>query len=307
MFFYFWWRFALAVFPYIPRRMGYPLGVVGSEIAWLFWPRGRRRAMIANYRRVLGPGNADAAGKVARASVRNYFRYLIDLSRFHKESPEALERRVVFDGWPMIEAAHAQGKGMVLALMHFGFWDLGGAIMTLHGYKMNAVAETLDHAKLNELIQGARAFRGINIIPLERSAYGIVRALKRGEAVALLIDRPVPGAGVPVRFFGDATEIPGGVATVALRTGAPVMAVSLVRIPGQRILGLVEVIDLPRTGDMGADVRELTQRIMHAHERVIRRYPDQWYKFRAMWPEASAPTSAAAREDGAGALPVVEV
>jgi KDO2-lipid IV(A) lauroyltransferase len=263
--------------------------------------------MVANYCRILGPARQHLAAKTARDSLRNYFRYLIDLSRFHHEDPHELERRVVFDGWKLIEDAHAQEKGLILALMHFGFWDLGGAIMVQHGYPMNAVAEPFAHDKLNELIQGARAFRGINIIPLEKAAYGIVRALKRNETVALLIDRPVPGAGVPVQFFGATTEIPAGVATISLRTGAPVMAVSLVRIPGHRILGLVDPIPFPNTGDVAEDVRVLTQRIVDAHERVIRRYPDQWYKFRAMWPEvapASGPEPAAPEK---GVVPAVEM
>jgi KDO2-lipid IV(A) lauroyltransferase len=292
VFFYYLWRVALAVFPYIPRRLGYPIGLVAAAVAWFFWPRARRRAMVENYRRVLGPSRQHEAKRVARASVMNYFRYLIDLSRFHHEAPEDIEKRVIFDGWGMIEEAHAKGNGLILALMHFGFWDLGGAIMVQHGYPMNAVAESLEHAKLNELIQGARAFKGIKIIPLEKAASGIVRALKRDETVAILIDRPVPGAGVPVRFFGAPTEIPAGAATIALRTGAPIMAVGLVRISREHILGLVEPIPFPETGDLPADVRELTQRIMAAHERIIRRYPDQWYKFRAMWPDGVAEPAA---------------
>ncbi len=39
-----------------------------------------------------------------------------------------------------------------------------------------------------------------------------------------------------------------------------------------------------RTGDDERDVQALTQRIFSAHERFIRRYPDQWYIFRRMWP-----------------------
>ena len=35
---------------------------------------------------------------------------------------------------------------------------------------------------------------------------------------------------------------------------------------------------------LDAVVRKLTQAIMDAHERFIRRFPDQWYMFREMWP-----------------------
>ena len=52
-------------------------------------------------------------------------------------------------------------------------------------------------------------------------------------------------------------------------------------------LALVD-LDVPvyRTGDMEADVRRLTHRILESHERFIRAHPDQWFMFRPMWPPA---------------------
>jgi len=302
LFFYLWWRLALAVTPRIPRRLAYAVSTVAAEVAWFFWPRRRRREMAANFRRVLGPGRESEATSVAHRSVRNYFKYLIDLSSFHADDPAVLDRRVLFDGWKMIEEAHARKKGLILALMHFGFWEIGGSVMVRHGYPMNAVAEPLGHPKLDDLIQGTRLVQGIKIIPLEKAATGVARALKKNETVALLIDRPVPGAGVPVDFFGARTEIPGGVAMFAVRTGAPVLACSLVRLGDGRILALVEPIDIERTADTETDIRLVTQRIMSAHERVIRRFPDQWYKFRAMWPELREPSGAQV-EPGVLAVP----
>jgi lauroyl/myristoyl acyltransferase len=40
------------------------------------------------------------------------------------------------------------------------------------------------------------------------------------------------------------------------------------------------------TGDEERDVRELTQRIMHALETLVRKYPEQWYVFHPLWPES---------------------
>ena len=40
-----------------------------------------------------------------------------------------------------------------------------------------------------------------------------------------------------------------------------------------------------KAGDLSAEVQAMTQRIMTWLEGVIRRYPDQWYMFRNMWPQ----------------------
>jgi lauroyl/myristoyl acyltransferase len=41
------------------------------------------------------------------------------------------------------------------------------------------------------------------------------------------------------------------------------------------------------TGELERDVQFITQRIVSLQENVIRRYPDQWYMFRRMWPPES--------------------
>ena len=47
--------------------------------------------------------------------------------------------------------------------------------------------------------------------------------------VALLIDRPEPGQGVEVEFFGRTVEVPSGPARIALRSGAAVIPVAFPR------------------------------------------------------------------------------
>ncbi len=296
MFLYFWWRVALALFTRIPLWLAYLLVAIAADTVYLCWPNGRR-AMRENMRRIFGPGREREADRAARRSLRNYFYYIVDLSRLQNETPEAIERRIIFDGWQIIDEAFRPGKGVVLALMHFGFWEVGGAAMAQHGYPMNVVAETFSHPQMNELIQGLRVFRGMKVIPLEKAASRVIRALRANEVVALLIDRPVPGAGVSVRFFDAETEIPSGAARIALKTGAPILAVSLLRVPGHRILGIVEPIPTTRTGDDQADIRAVTQAIVSAHERVIRRHPDQWFMFRRMWPARPRQLEPALQDD----------
>ena len=52
----------------------------------------------------------------------------------------------------------------------------------------------------------------------------MLRALKSGELVGLVSDRDLVGNGVEVEFFGERTTLPGGAATLALRTGCGALA-----------------------------------------------------------------------------------
>jgi KDO2-lipid IV(A) lauroyltransferase len=136
----------------------------------------------------------------------------------------------------------------------------------------------------------------MKVIPSDRAAAGIVRAIRRHEALALLVDTPVAdGTGVDVQFFGEWTAVPAGPARIALRTGARVIPVALVRATGtsDQIIALVDLdVGIVPTGNAERDVQVLTQRIIAAHERFIRAYPDQWYIFRRMWPKPARMTAA---------------
>jgi KDO2-lipid IV(A) lauroyltransferase len=119
---------------------------------------------------------------------------------------------------------------------------------------------------------------------MERAATGIVRAMRRNEILAILIDRPLTEGGVAVQFFGAETRVPEGPARIALRTGARVFPVSLLPV-ADRVRAIVDFdVRQVHTGNMERDVQSLTQQIMISLERVIRQHPDQWYMFRRMWP-----------------------
>lgn len=268
-----------------PMRPSYFGATVIADLFFFFW-REKRNNAIDNMAHVLPDADQKTVRRVARQSFRNYAKYLVDFIRAPKIRPEDVEGKIVFDNWPAIEAAHAEGKGIIFVLMHVGNWEMGGPFLTQHGYKVNVIAETFGHDKLNDMIVTARSTRGMRVIPMEHSAIAIVRALRRNEILGILIDRPMAENGVPVRFFGSPTMVPAGPARIALRTGARVLPVALVRMRGtaDKLLALLEPnLFFEPTGDEQHDVRALTEAILAAHEGFIRRFPDQWYMFRRMW------------------------
>lgn len=278
----------------LPLRVSYAGAALIADLGWLLLPAQRANA-TENMRHIAGPAQPRRARTLARRSFRNYAKYVVDFIRLPAFSAAELAQRFDFDDWAQYDAALARGRGCILALMHFGNWDIGGPVLARRGYAFNAIAETQAHGRLNDDLIAARTAHGIKLIPMERAATGIIRAMRRNETLAILIDRPLDDGGIEVDFFGAPVRVPAGPARIALRTGAKVIAVSQVRSRpnADRVRVIADFdIEAPNTGDAERDARALTQRIMAAHERVIRRYPDQWYMFRRMW---------AAPRDGAAA------
>lgn len=270
----------------VPLRGAYLCAGLIAELVFLGW-REKRENTIDNMSHVLRGADSKAIHAAAKQSFRNYAKYAVDFLRAPNLRPEDLEGKVLFKDWDVLEAARAEGKGILIVLMHFGNWDMGGPVLSQHGYPVNVIAETMDHDRLNHMIVSARTVQGMHVIPMERSAIAILRALRRNEVLGVLIDRPMSDNGVVVNFFGSPISVPAGPARIALLTGARVFPSAMVRVRGtaDRLMAVVDPsVLVERTGNDEEDVRALTEAIMAAHERIIRRYPEQWYMFRRFWP-----------------------
>lgn len=275
-------RFASRRLP--PAVLYRAAGLAGTAAYWT-WPRGRGSTR-RNFERVFGPGDARAK-PAARRSLANYCGYLVDFARLPTLNPAAI--LAACDGdeeFSALDAVLARGAGAIFVCMHFGNWDMGAAAAAVRGYPVTAVGESFSDSRVTREVFAARERLGATIVPLERAGPSLVRVLKKNGLLALLIDRSVPGQGVPAEFFGSTVEVPAGPAHLALRTGAALIPAAFPRVhpggPAVRVLADFS-IDTTPSGDFEADVRRLTQEVMTTHERFIRRYPAQWYKFKDMW------------------------
>lgn len=278
----FWaFRVASALAKAAPLRVAYAVASAFGALAFAAWRGGRTRC-IANMRHVVG--DEARAHALARRSFVNYAIYLVDFLRFTAVTTAEVRRRVIFADWANLDEARAE-RGIVFVTMHFGNWDLGAAALADHGVPISVVADTFGDARLNDLVLGSRRALGMEIIPAERMGPSILRALKRRDVVAMLIDVPPEDGGVRVEFFGDMIAVHDCPARIALRAGASVIAATLPReAPGSdRVLPQLAPVPFTPSGDTERDVHDLTQATMRALEAMVARHPDQWYIFRSLW------------------------
>lgn len=234
----------------------------------------------ANVRQILGPKASDAdVERLARSQWRNYMRYLRDfaaLPRIARSETERIFERA--EGWEHIDRAMSQGRGLVLASVHFGNWDLAAGTMARR-HPVNVIADTFSSRLLDGFVNRRRKALGVQVIPVEKALKRTVSALRRNESVAFLVDKPLAGdAGVDVEFFGRRTRIPAGAAYFASRTGAPLIAAFVWRNEH----GDFRVQVFPPI-QVDPDLKTTMQQVIRVAEQVIRAHPEQWYMFRSMW------------------------
>jgi KDO2-lipid IV(A) lauroyltransferase len=185
-----------------------------------------------------------------------------------------------------LRAAMARGGGAIVALPHVGSWEWGGYWLALEGMPMTAVMERLEPPQLFDWFVAQRAAMGLTAVPLgEGSSSALIRALKDNHLAGLVSDRDMVGNGVEVEFFGEKTTLPGGAATLALRTGAPLVPVVVYSGPGTWHTGVIHPpIDATRRGTLREDVARLTQELATIFEHDIRCRPEQWHMYQPNWP-----------------------
>jgi len=222
--------------------------------------------------------------KIARQVFINLVKVVFEVgwSLHLKESQFAEHFKI--DGYHHIKNAYEKGKGVLALTAHFGNWELLTVIAAMIKFPINIVVRPLDFKPLDHFIFNLRTRFGGKIIPKERSIHTIIRSLDRGEMVALLMDQNVDWyEGVFVDFMGHRACTSKGLALFALKTGAPVVPVFMVREKSGFRAEFGPEIFTVKTGDRQKDIETNTQEYNRVIENFIRLYPDQWFWVHQRW------------------------
>jgi KDO2-lipid IV(A) lauroyltransferase len=276
----------------LPERLDV---AVASALAGLVGrrSRGAREGLTSNLARVLfAPGSAPNETLlehfVARG-FRSYGQYWAEGAKLPAlAKPAIYERFTMAEGLEHLRRGKERGQGVIIALPHIGSWEWGGAFLNSLGLGMTAVAEELDPPELFEWFKEKRESIGIRIEPLnEHAGAALLAALREGGVVGLLCDRDLQGNGVEVEFFGERVTMPAGPATLALRTGATLVAAACYSGPGRDHFSVVTPpIEVERTAKFRDDVTRVTQLIARELEGLIRRAPEQWHVLQPRFPSS---------------------
>jgi len=277
--------------PLFPLDLAYRLALPFGDLTHLLW-KSKRETARRNYARILGRRKDDpVVERMARECFRQFSLYIAEAIHVQGWDTESLLDRLEVEGEENFAAAEAYGRGIIFTSAHIGSTEVAASSVILRGYKITAVSERFGPQFLMDWAEASRAKMGITLLPTTGSGIKLLRALRRNEMVALVVDVGIAnGGGVPVTFFGHQTVFPVGPARLARLSGAPIIFALAVRKPHGRFLAHISPPILAnREIDPEEDARQVTQRIVDIFERFVRRYPEQWYVFREMWPDDGWP------------------
>jgi KDO2-lipid IV(A) lauroyltransferase len=271
-------RLAERALPLLPSSFETPVAVVGGTIAYRASPSAR--AAVRENLAFVVPQRADRE-RLVRQTFAEQFRNYVEIFRLARLDHEKVRQTVMTTGWETFTAAVAEGRGVILASAHVGPVSVCGQIIAANGFEITLPIEN-ETSELARAINRARTRMGLRFVEID-SALGIARILTRGGILGVLADRAITGVGERVPFFGRPALLPSAHVALALRTGAALIPAFAHR-EGNVLRAVFEPeLELSRTGDRDADVREGVRRWAEVLEPHIRVAPEQWSVFEPVW------------------------
>jgi lauroyl/myristoyl acyltransferase len=265
---------------HLPACVSYSIACVIGDAIYLFWPRVRRNMAKAVAALLNKPENDLKVRKTARRCLRNFARYVVDTFRYAHPQPVFFEKNFKIIGKEHLDAALADGKGIILVSFHLGNLDLGIKALGCAGYPVNAIVENWQSNQLDAFLQHPREKAGAKLIKVKEVSTNLLAVLRKNEILALMIDSPNCLNGVKVKLGEKWALLPTGPAIMALRTGARLIPCGLIRTSNTTFQGIIgKPIDITPSGNLVEDVRAITQDTTDALVNITSRFMDQWFIF----------------------------
>jgi KDO2-lipid IV(A) lauroyltransferase len=268
---------------------------LAAGLAWLAYHLDRRHRTVAldNLRQAYpGQFNDAELHRMVRNVYRHFCRVLVEIihlpRRLHSENWR--EHIELIGGREMVECLLSD-RPLLIVTAHFGNWEMAGFALGLLGFRTYAIARTLDNPHLDAFLLKFREKTGQTILDKENDFPRIQGVLRGGGVLATLADQDAGQRGQFVDFFGRPASTHKAVALLALEHDA-VLAVAGVPRVGEPLSYqiITEEIIRPEEYAGKADaVRRITEHFTAAIERLVRRFPTQYFWLHRRWKHQPQP------------------
>jgi KDO2-lipid IV(A) lauroyltransferase len=260
---------------------------VGGAIGRLgYWPLGIRRGVTERQIAAAFPDRSAAeVARLARESFESLGRTSIETAILPGTSAADVMARVAsVDGWELVEAALAQGRGLIIVSGHLGNWEFGAAYCAARGVPLDVVVRGMANPLFDAYLTRTRREAGVEVVRDKESVRRTPRSLRENRAVGFVADHDALGlASTFVPFFGRPAKTPRGPGVFALRMAVPVVFLAVLRQPDGRYGVRVLPVAVPPTGDREADVDAIVRRYTQILEGLVREVPAQYFWQHRRW------------------------
>jgi KDO2-lipid IV(A) lauroyltransferase len=274
------YRAVSAVVNHLPQRVVRRLGRGCGRLAFLLLGR-RRRLTLDNLAQAFPERDPAARRRLARDCFA--WQGALQFEQVWALGRADVEERFEIVGREHLERAQALGKGLFILASHYGCWEIAAAPLGRLLGKLHVVARRQSNPHFAAEFERLRERTGSVQIDRSRAGVRMLKVLKRGGAVGVLVDQRVrPSQALLVPFLGRlawTSRLPAYLSTV---TGCVAVPMVCVPLPDGRYRMTLDAPILPE-GEGDDEVERLTLRYNQALEPYVRERPELWLWMHTRW------------------------
>lgn len=207
---------------------------------------------------------------------------------YYLSHPKEVEQKVIFEGKEYLDQACAKNRGVIAVTAHFGNFPLMMLACALKGYKTSSIIRHTRDEELSDYLERRRTQVGLKTIytkPRQECVSNSLKELRDNGLLFVPIDQNFgSGGGVYVNFFGQKAATATGPAVFAMRTGAVILPMFIVRQKDYTHKIIIEPpIPLEEGSDEKETILETMTKVTNLIEQYIRRYPHEWAWMHRRW------------------------
>lgn len=270
----------------IPYRFSLRLGGFLGELLFYSWGS-RRKIALENLEGAVSRG-AVSLSHSPEVTIKQHFRNLgmsfIEIVKIYYGLGGQIFRNIEIRGLQHFNNALSKGSGIMLITGHCGNWELNALACSARLTDINIVARPINNPFLNRLVEATRKKYGNKVIYKKGALKEILSALKRNEAVGILMDQSViVSEGIAADFLGKRDYIMKTPALIAMKTGCSVIPAFIRRTEGGHIIQAGKEIELYKSADGEKALINNTVAFSRSIEDFIKENPTEWLWIHRRW------------------------
>ena len=264
------------------RVIPYPYAIgIGRSLAVIAYAFGAQERKIAEIqmKAALGEGFKP---KMIKKMFLNHADVFVDAIRYAYMDDEEINKRIKITGAENLKAAQASGRGVMMISSHAGNWEVQAHIARMLGVEFCVMADLRDNSDIEKIINDLRRRTGATILPPTGKLLMLIRELKRGRTIGVIIDkRGEKGSELYCNFFGMPALTNPAPAFIASKGDALIVPVYSMRNGYSYSITVCPAVD---TRVFSGDAIQSISDYMHGWtESIIRKKPERWTWTYSRW------------------------
>jgi Kdo2-lipid IVA lauroyltransferase/acyltransferase len=228
--------------------------------------------------------------EIARKHYINLVRTTLEFVSLSKINKDNYKKFISHRGEQNFAKAYERGKGVLFLAAHFGNWELMAFVHPFIFEPVSNLARKFKDKIVDDFINRIRCISGNGIIDKKNALYRVLKELKNGKAIGVLMDQSVhPNEAVYADFFGKFISTTPFIVQVAMKTGCAIVPVfDFPQKDGSHIVEYFPEIEIIiPNGDIDPVIYNV-ERFNEFIEKIIFKNPEYWLWSHDRWKNISA-------------------